>query len=75
MRPWNQPTAWPAASACAAVSTTSVHRKAGIVHLAGDAFLLRRVDHHAVADDRGRTVVIVGRDAEDDHLLLRTACR
>ena len=54
-----------------------VHRKAGIVLLAAEAFLLRGIDDRTVPDDRGGAVVVISGDAEDNHPqpALRTTCR
>ena len=52
--------------------------EAGIVLLAGEALLLRGRDQMAVVDQRGRAVVIEGRDAQHAHggpPPPRTACR
>src|SRR5207247_8958079 len=47
-----------------------VRRKAGIVLLPREALLLRRGHDLAVAHQAGRRVVVVGRDAEDELLLV-----
>ena len=55
-------------------------RKARIVLLAGEAFLLSRRNNVAILDKGSRTVMVEGGDAEQSHgtssrSLLRTPCR
>ena len=52
-----------------------LRRECRVVANAGEALLLRGGDDAAVGNQRRGAVVVEGRDAEDVHAALRTACR